>query len=182
MAPPSRCRHAHFLISSTCWTVPPTKLWPNPAGAAGNYRYFCCSTEISCLFSSAALTWRARANLAGGLVRGPQRGLAARLIGNGNNWPLGSISLMGWIGNQSYCLFGKRPSNPWTDASLPDESSLLNSASAVRKHPDVEQNRDFSTDVSYYRSDQTFVHERIKLADLSRKSWIIWGTNALNCF
>lgn len=26
---------------------------------------------------------------------GPGRGLAARLIGNGNNWPLDSVSLMG---------------------------------------------------------------------------------------
>lgn len=51
---------------------------------------------------------------------GAQRGLVARLIGNGNNWPLGSICLMGGIGNQSYCLFGSLPCNSSMEASLSD--------------------------------------------------------------
>lgn len=75
--------------------------WPN----------ICCGTRFSCLFSSGLLTWRAKANLAGRLTPALGEGLVARLIGNGNNWPLGSICLMGEIGNQSHCLFGSIPSN-----------------------------------------------------------------------
>lgn len=55
---------------------------------------------------------------------GAQRGLVARLIGVGNNWPLGSICLMGGIGNQSYCLFGRIPSNSSMEASLSDALCL----------------------------------------------------------
>lgn len=55
---------------------------------------------------------------------GAERGLVARLIGNGNNWPLGSICLMGGIGNQSYCLFGSIPCNSSMEASLSDALCL----------------------------------------------------------
>lgn len=61
---------------------------------------------------------------------GAERGLVARLIGNGNNWPLGSICLMGGIGNQSYCLSGSIPCNSSMEASLSDAlclSCILNS-------------------------------------------------------
>lgn len=84
----------------------------------------CGGTESSCLFSSVVSTWQAKANLAGWLTQGAQRGLVARLIGNGNNWPLGSICLMGGIGNQSYCLFGSIPSNSSMEASLSDALCL----------------------------------------------------------
>lgn len=51
---------------------------------------------------------------------GPRRGLAARLIGNGNNWPLDSVSLIVRLVSNSACLFGNCPSNPQMDTSLPD--------------------------------------------------------------
>lgn len=56
---------------------------------------------------------------------GAERGLVARLIGDGNNWPLGSICLMGGIGNQSYCLFGSVPCDSSTEASLSDALHLI---------------------------------------------------------
>ena len=84
----------------------------------------CGGTEFSCLFSSAVSTWQAKANLAGWLTQELRGGLVARLIGNGNNWPLGSICLMGGIGNQSYCLFGSIPCNSSMEASLSDALCL----------------------------------------------------------
>lgn len=51
---------------------------------------------------------------------GAERRLVARLIGNGNNWPLGSICLMGGIGKQSDCLCGSLPCSLSLDASLSD--------------------------------------------------------------
>lgn len=55
---------------------------------------------------------------------GAERGLVARLIGNGNNWPLGSICLMGGIENQSYCLFGSIPCNSSMEPSFSDALCL----------------------------------------------------------
>lgn len=111
-----RLRHT---FRTTPWRRSPyglrNDIWPN----------LCGGTEFSCLFSSAVSTWQAKANFAGRLGRRAQRGLVARLIGNGNNWPLGSICLMGGIGNQSYCLFGGIPSNSSMEASLSDASFLL---------------------------------------------------------
>lgn len=61
---------------------------------------------------------------AGGRMQEPRRGLVARLIGSGNNWPLGSICLMGGIGNQSHRLFGSIPCNSSKETSLSDALRL----------------------------------------------------------
>lgn len=176
--------HTWFLISATLWNVLLTKLWLSPAGSAANYTliFLLLHRNFPSVFIS-GFDVTGKSKFGRRTCADPQRGLAARLIGNGNNWPLDSVSLMGWIGNQSYCLFGNRPSNPRMDASLSDAFrwSWISASEVSICSPGASRHKNIWTESIFLNSNQPFVHEKIKLSDLWLKSWISWRNKAWTC-
>lgn len=87
-------RHTHTLFN-ICNTL--KKLWLSPAGAAVNctliFFLLLHRNFPSVFISGFDVTGKSRFGRRSGA--GPGRGPAVRLIGNGNNWPLDSVSLMG---------------------------------------------------------------------------------------